>query len=188
MRARLAIAVADLSVELREILLKDKPPQFLAASLSATVPCLVTHDGVVDESLDIMKWALAQADPENWLEMPDEGWHWIERADTEFKRALDHTKYASRHPQADVETQREIAVKFLSDLDHKIVDWIFQSPTIADYALLPFVRQFAFVDKIWFDQQPWPRVHVWLNQFLISERFVKTMQKQPVWVDPQTLG
>lgn len=184
MRARLAIEASGVQVELREILLKDKPPQFLQVSASGTVPCLVTPEGPIDESLDIMKWALAQADPESWLAMPEVGWRWIDRADTEFKRALDRTKYASRHPDNEMEEQRAIAAQYLSELDAIIEDWIFENPTIADYAILPFVRQFAFVDKTWFDAQPWPNLHSWLERFLQSERFAETMQKHQLWVNP----
>ena len=88
MRARLAIAVSGVTVEVREVVLRDKPAAFLAASPSATVPCLVTSDGNIDESLDIMKWALARHDPEGWLTMPDQGWDWIARADGPFKDVL----------------------------------------------------------------------------------------------------
>ncbi|MBU2487130.1 MAG: glutathione S-transferase N-terminal domain-containing protein, partial [Alphaproteobacteria bacterium] len=98
MRARLAVASAGVEVELREILLRDKPAAFLAASPSATVPCLVTDSGVIDESLDVMLWALTQNDPEGWLQMPEAGHDWITRADGPFKQALDRTKYANRYP------------------------------------------------------------------------------------------
>ncbi len=120
MRARLALASSGVAVELREILLRDKPPAFLAASPSGTVPCLVTGDGVIDESLDIMKWALAQRDPEGWLSMPPEGTAWISRADGPFKAALDRVKYASRHKDSDPCQQIEIASDFLRDLDRQI--------------------------------------------------------------------
>ena len=181
MRARLAVAASGVQVDLREILLRDKPDAFLAASPSATVPCLVTDQGVIDESLDVMLWALRQHDPEDWLEMPAAGWGWIERGDGPFKRALDRVKYASRHPAPSVEEARAEAVQFFEDLEATLGDWIFERPSLADYALLPFVRQFAFVDKPWFDAQRWPRVQGWLARFLASERFNAVMAKQPVW-------
>ena len=162
MRARLALASAGLEVELREVVLRDKPAAFLEASPSATVPCLVTSDGVVDESLDVMIWALKQNDPEGWLDMPEAGFEWIARADGPFKDALDRTKYANRYPGVDPASQRDVAAVFLSDLDTTIGDWIFDRPTLADFAILPFVRQFAFVDKDWFDVQPWPKLLSWL--------------------------
>lgn len=186
MRARLAIAVANVQVELREVVLRDKPPAFLEASPSATVPCLVvagsaTADATIDESLDIMKWALVINDPENWLAMPDTGWDWITRADGPFKQALDRTKYPSRYPDTDPNLHREVAATFLMDLDHQIKTWIFDTPTIADFAVLPFVRQFAFIDKDWFDTQPWPNVHLWLDRFLASDIFEQIMPKYPQW-------
>ena len=181
MRARLAVASAGIEVELREILLRDKPAVFLAASPSATVPCLVTDSGVIDESLDVMLWALRQNDPEGWLQMPEAGHDWIAQADGPFKQALDRTKYANRYPGTDPESQRDAAAGFLSDLDQAIDEWIFDRPSLADFAILPFVRQFAFIDKGWFDAQPWPRLQGWLERFLVSERFEQIMDKYPQW-------
>ena len=177
MRARLALVSSDQQVELREVVLRDKPAAFLDASPSATVPCLVAEDGAIDESLDIMTWALRQSDPEGWLDMPDTGWNWIERADGPFKNALDHTKYASRYPEMDATEQRDLAGAFLAELDQQIEQWIFAKPSLADYAILPFVRQFAFIDKDWFDAQSWPKLQTWLERFLISDRFVSIMSK-----------
>lgn len=183
MRARLALVSSGQQVELREVVLRDKPAAFLAASPSATVPCLVTADGAIDESLDIMTWALRQSDPEGWLDMPEAGLEWIRRADGPFKAALDRTKYASRYQDMDATEQRALAGAFLTDLDQQIDQWIFALPSIADYAILPFVRQFAFVDKTWFDAQPWPNVQAWLERFLSSDRFAAIMNKYPQWVE-----
>ncbi|WP_050523416.1 glutathione S-transferase N-terminal domain-containing protein [Pseudorhodobacter wandonensis] len=185
MRARLAVAVSGVPVDLREILLRDKPAAFLAASPSGTVPCLVSEQGVIDESLDVMVWALRQNDPEAWLEMPDAGWDWIARGDGPFKRALDRVKYDSRYDAAEVEAARAEAVRFFEDLDVALRagtgEWIFARASLADYALLPFVRQFAFIDKAWFDAQDWPHVQAWLERFLASDRFAAVMVKHPVW-------
>ncbi len=181
MRLRLALAASGLHVELREVVLRDKPAEFLAVSPSATVPCLITDEGVIDESLDAMKWVLGQNDPEAWLDMPGEGHDWIARADGEFKDALDRTKYATRYPGTDPAEQRQIAHAFLQDLESRLEDWIFDKPTLADYAILPFVRQFAFIDKAWFDAQPWPKLHAWLERFLTSDDFADIMQKYPQW-------
>lgn len=183
MRARLAIAAAGIQMELREVVLRDKPLAFLAASPSGTVPCLFTDGGVIDESLDIMKWALARNDPNHWLDMPNQGWDLIARADGPFKDALDRTKYASRHLDSDPLEQREIAAAFLTTLDQQITTNVFDHPTIADFAILPFVRQFAFIDKAWFDAQDWPDLHGWLERFLASDAFGKIMQKYPQWVE-----
>lgn len=183
MRARLALSSARLNVELREVVLRDKPETFLAASPSRTVPCLVSPQGVIDESLDIMLWALEQNDPESWQSMPDEGWQWIARADGPFKDALDRTKYSSRYPECDALQQRALAADFLTGLDARIDNWIFERPSLADYAILPFVRQFAFIDKPCFDAQPWPKLHDWLARFLASDRFDRIMQKYPQWAE-----
>lgn len=181
MRARLALVASKCRVELREVVLREKPAAFLAASPSATVPCLVTEEMVLDESLDIMVWALQQQDPDGWLQMPNAGWSWIARADGPFKRALDRTKYATRYPDTDPEAQRALAGEFLADLDVQIETWIFDGPTLADFAILPFVRQFAFIDKARFDEQPWPALQAWLERFLTSETFGAIMQKYPQW-------
>ncbi|KGF68487.1 glutathione S-transferase [Hoeflea sp. BAL378] len=188
-RARLALASAAAEVELREVALRHKPETFLAASPSGTVPCLVTDTGVIDESLDIMLWALRQRDPEGWLAMPEEGFEWISRTDGPFKAALDRTKYADRYPGTDPEEQRGLAADFLADLDRRIDGFIFGRPTLADYAILPFVRQFAFVDKAWFDARPWPDLQRWLERFMASERFERVMAKQAPWQegDPPVL-
>lgn len=180
-RARLAIAKAGVDVELREVVLRDKPAAFLDVSPSATVPCLVTRDGVLDESYDVMRWALAAHDPDGWLDMPDSAQDWIDRADGPFKDALDRTKYAPRYPGDDPEENRAKASAFLTDLDAQIDTWIFDRPTMTDFAILPFVRQFAFIDKAWFDAQPWPNLQAWLERFLASDQFQGVMQKYPQW-------
>lgn len=181
MRVRLAVASAQINVELREIVLRDKAPAFLAASPSATVPCLVNAEGAIDESLDVMIWALRENDPEGWLQMPDAGWDWIKRSDGPFKSALDRTKYGSRYPDCDPAEQRALAAAFLTDLDAQIDEWIFDRPSLADYAILPFVRQFAFIDKAWFDAQDWPSLQGWLDRFLTSDRFASIMTKYDKW-------
>lgn len=192
MRARLAIACSGTQVELREVVLRDKPPAFLDKSPSGTVPCLVLEGAVpplvIDESFDIMLWALRQNDPLGWLEMPQAGYDWISRCDGPFKMALDRTKYGTRYPDEDPEHHRSKAAAFLTDLNAQIGTWIFESPSLADYAILPFVRQFAFIDKAWFDAQPWPDLQDWLARFLASDRFEGIMQKYPKWQagDPLT--
>ena len=181
MRARLALHIAGIQTELREIVLRDKPQAFLDASPSATVPCLVTAGQTLDESLDIMHWALQRRDPADWLTMPNDGHRLIAHADGPFKHALDRTKYASRYPDEDPAIHRAAAAEFLNTLNAQLTDWLFGRPTLADYAILPFVRQFAFIDKTWFDAQPWPNLHRWLATFLTSENFAAIMQKYPQW-------
>jgi glutathione S-transferase len=181
MRARLALHAAQCPVELREVVLRDKPAAFLAVSPSATVPCLVTDAGVIDESLDIMHWALEQNDPQAWLDMPASAHNWIARTDGPFKQALDRTKYVSRYPDEDSNAHHVEACRFLTDLNDALDPWLFDRPTLADYAIAPFVRQFAFIDKNWFDSRPWPNLQSWLNDFLHSTSFSAIMQKYPQW-------
>lgn len=185
MRARLALLSAGVTVELREILLRDKPQAFLATSPSGTVPALRLPDRVIDESLDIMVWALQQRDPERLLEMPTSGWALISANDGPFKRALDHTKYAVRYPERDPAAERAKAAAYLVQLEAQLAGapWLFGAqPTLADYAILPFVRQFANTDRAWFDAQYWPSLRGWLDRFLESDRFAAIMGKHPRWV------
>ena len=184
MRARLAVMASGVQVELREILLRDKAPEFLASSPKGTVPVLVTKTEVIEESLDVMRWAIGPTDPEHWLRMPEVGYDWISRCDGPFKLALDHTKYAVKFPDLDPMQERAHASEFLQDLDNEISgsDWMFGAEcTLADMALLPFIRQFANIDRAWFDQQPWPNLQRWLAQFLASTRFANIMVKYDNW-------
>ena len=180
-RARLAISEARIKVEIREVVLREKPEAFLAVSESGTVPCLVGPEHRIDESLDIMIWALKQNDPGRWLDMPQEGWDLISRCDGPFKHALDRTKYATRYPDTDPEAMRNDALAFLHDLERQMTEWVFGRATLADFAMLPFVRQFAFIDKARFDAEAGPRVRRWLSRFLESDRFQSVMPKYPQW-------
>jgi len=186
MRARLALQASGQQVVLREVVLRDKPEAFLAVSPSGTVPCLADGDQVIDESLDIMIWALSCSDPQRWLAMPATGHALIARCDGPFKHALDRTKYATRYPREDQAHHRAEASAFLADLEAQLGAWLFDRPTLADYAILPFVRQFAFIDKAWFDAQPWPRLQRWLASFLAAPEFATAMQKYPQWQDGDT--
>lgn len=184
MRARLAIASAGIKVELREILLRDKAPEFLAASPSETVPCLVTSDGTFDESRDIMIWALTRNDPERWLDMPDDGFALLDMIEGPFKTALDRYKYSTRYEDADKIRERDIASGYLRQLDAQLKTQPYlygPKPTLADMAILPFVRQFAMTDKAYFDSQDWAPLSRWLEMFLASERLAAVMKKYPVW-------
>ena len=184
MRARLAIYVSGLQVELREILLQDKAPELLLASPKATVPVLITNKEVIDESFDIMVWCLKQSDPEHWLAMPDEGYEWILRSDGPFKEALDHTKYSVRFPDLDPKLEQAKALKFLTDLNLQIgnSNWVFGAGcSLADMALLPFIRQFSNIDKNWFYGQNLSNVYRWLDHFLRTDIFIKIMKKYNMW-------
>ena len=190
MRARLALASSGVPSVLREIVLRDKPEAFLASSPSATVPCLEAATGVIDESFDIMQWALAQHDPEGWLDMPDAGHALIADCDGWFKTALDRYKYASRYPEIDATDNRTQGSQFLLELNTRLgtqKNLHNDRITIADMAIAPFVRQFAHVDLDWFLAQPWPHLSRWLANFKESDRFLTIMKKHPVWMPPLPL-
>lgn len=179
-RARLAVRASGVPVHLREILLRDKPQAFLAASASGTVPCLQAKQ-TLDESRDIMLWALRQSDPRGWL---CDASDLIDQCDGPFKTALDHTKYAVRFPDRDAQADRAKAAAILTEWDSILAQQPYLSGArfgLADAALLPFVRQFAFTDKAWFDAQDWPALHRWLASFLTSDDFAAVMTKYPPW-------
>ncbi len=191
MRARLALVSAGIDTELREILLRDKAPEFLEASPKGTVPVVVTPDVVIEESLDIMDWALAQSDPEGWLDFPPEGRALIAECDGPFKTALDRYKYHSRH-DADPKEERAEASVFLRKLNAQIAgqDYLYGAqPKLPDMAIVTFVRQFANTDRAWFDGQDWSDLKRWLTAFTESIRFAAIMPKYPKWQagDPVTV-
>jgi glutathione S-transferase len=184
MRARLAIASSRIQVELREIVLRDKAPEFLETSPSATVPCLTVKERIIDESLHIMTWALGQNDPENLMQMPIEGYSIMSTCDDEFKRALDRYKYPNRYPGEDSIKNRDAASGFIHELEQRLDGNLFgPDPKLADFALLPFIRQFAHVDLDWFSAQPWEKTKIWLQSFKDSTRFARIMDKYPKWVN-----
>lgn len=186
-RARLAIKISNVQIELREVLLADKPKEMLACSAKGTVPVLLLPDGnVIDESLDIMWWALRQHDPQNWLpDKPsklDEINHLIEMNDTDFKQQLDHYKYAERFPEQSILIYRQQAEGFLQQLEKKLQQYSYlsgHSISLADMALLPFIRQFANVDKNWFYQTPYRKLQAWLDHLLGENLFRDVMKKYP---------
>lgn len=196
MRARLALLSSRLQVELREIVLRDKAPEFLETSLSATVPCLKSGEIVIDESLDIMVWALETSDPDYWLE-PEEGsvqdmFALIGDCDGPFKTHLDRYKYDTRYADADKVTERTAASEFLNRLNTRLThsDWLFGTrPCLADFAILPFVRQFANAGRDWFDAQNWNALKTWLVRFEKSDQFAAIMPKYAKWQagDPETI-
>lgn len=191
MRARLAIAACGVTVELREVVLRDKPDAMIQASPKATVPVLVLPGGsVIDESLDVMRWALSQADPESWWPEERAARSEIETLvatnDGPFKSALDRYKYPNRYENEMISEaeQRSIAAGHLRPLNERLErqSWLLGNrATLADYAILPFVRQFAHVDRGWFDAQPWPYLRDWLDRFLESDRFASIMRKHAQW-------
>lgn len=184
MRARLAVLTTGIQTELREILLKDKPQAFLQSSPKGTVPVLDTGTEVIDESRDVMLWALRQNDPQNWLAKADAAASLIDTIDGPFKRALDYTKYAVRYPDRDTAQDRADAAAILHDLDDRLsthTHLLDERETMADAAIRPFVRQFANTDRAWFDAQDWPHLIRWLTDFETSASFKSIMVKHPVW-------
>jgi len=189
MRARLALASSGCNVELREVVLRDKPPEMLEASPKGTVPVLVLPDGVVlEESLDVMRWALDQDDPEGWCDLPETALKeidsLIEALDGPFKSALDRYKYENRYDGVVAKEQCDLAVPFLRGLDDRLAKtpYLFgERFTFADAAVAPFVRQYAHVDRDWFRAQEWPHLIGWLEAFLESDRFQAIMKKYPKW-------
>lgn len=191
MRARLAIAASGQTVRLREILLRDKPDALLTVSPKGTVPVLVLADGtVLEESRDIMVWALGRNDPEGWLALwqqkPAMIAAFFDQLDGAFKDDLDRYKYASRYDHVDGAAHRASGAEFLAELDQNLQKTGALSGRhlgIIDFASLPFVRQFRIADPDWFDSQPWPHLHAWLSAFLASARFQLVMEKYPQWQD-----
>ena len=189
-RARLAIYSAGIELELREVLLRDKAPKFLEVSKSKTVPCLQTNEYILDESLEIMIWALNINDPKNWLRETDKSLELIATCDGPFKNALDRTKYPNRYPDESAVENRALASNFLDFIEHQLSPCLFgENFNLADIAILPFVRQFAHIDFDWFLSQPWPKTAEWLENFKTSEMFNSVMKKYPKWKenDPVTL-
>ncbi|MBH1943791.1 glutathione S-transferase [Erythrobacter sp. YJ-T3-07] len=190
MRGRLALAISETSYVLREVLLARKPVALLEASPKGTVPVLVLADGtVIEESIEIMRWALAQNDPEGWLERDDVAL--IERNDGPFKHDLDRYKYPDRH-QSDPLTHRQRGMEFLSVLDARLSGQRYLCGAkrgITDAAILPFVRQFAAVDSEWFTGQPIPHLQEWLASNLSSPLFSAIMLRVAPWSpgDPVTV-
>ena len=190
MRARMAIAKSGVQVSLREVLLKDKPPELLAASLKATVPVLVLTDGgVIEESVDVMHWALEQHDPHHWLKDAEIDLDWIQTCDGEFKHWLDRYKYADRYPEQSSIFYRENAEAFLASIEAALSSsaWLTgDAPRLADVAVFPFIRQFAGVDPAWWQAAPYPCTQLWLDGWLNSALFSTIMAKYPRWESGQS--
>lgn len=182
MRARMAVAVSGVMVELREVLLRDKPTEMLEKSPKGTVPVLVVGDNVIDESLDVMQWALTQNDPENWLAHVDH--ELISANDGPFKQALDRYKYPHRYDLADGIEHRAVGLAQLTALDKLLSAAPFlagQQRGFTDIALFPFIRQFAATDNEWFDALPLPNLQAWLAKLTGSALFETIMVRYPQW-------
>lgn len=190
MRARLAIAVSGVFVEHREIVLRNKPQAMLAISPKGTVPVLQLVDGrVIEQSFDIMLWALAWNDPQQWLQgeksLSDAAKVLIDTNDGPFKFWLDRYKYADRYPEHSAEYYRQQGEEFLQSLERLLgvqQYLVGASLSIADMAIFPFIRQFAAVDKAWFAASDYVRLQQWLDERLRSDLFSEVMFKRDCWV------
>jgi len=202
MRARIAIYKAKQRVRLRDVVLSNKPAVLLASSPKGTVPVLVLTQGqnqgqastavsVIDESLDIMLWALTKTDPGDLLHADDpealpEMLALIARFDNEFKDCLEQYKCAKRYHQDNFTECRQRCEPYLKDLEQRLAQHSFimsSKESLADIALLPFIRQFARIERQWYLQSPYPKVRQWLNQYLQSLMFTKVMAKYPLWLE-----
>ena len=206
-RARLALAVSAVPVELREVALRSKPAELLSASAKGTVPVLLLPAGaVITESLDIMLWALRQHDAQAWLQpehgVPGDMLALIAECDGRFKSHLDRTKYPKRYAhelagqpipdlQAFTGAHRALASAWLAGLQKRLEghSGLFGNRTsLADMAVLPFVRQFAHTDPGWFAAQPWPQLQHWLTRFETSALFAAVMQQRAAPWAPATVS
>ncbi len=185
----MALAAAGTEVILREVLLKDKPAELLAASPKATVPVLVLSDGqIIEESLDVMQWALEYRDPLNWLKGEALDSDWISACDGDFKHWLDRYKYAERYPEHTAEDYRQNAEAFIQRLEDQLSssEWVGgDAANAVDVALFPFIRQFAGVEPSWWQQAPYPKLSQWLENWLTSALFSAIMVKYPRWESGQ---
>jgi glutathione S-transferase len=189
MRARLALQASGVEVELREILLRNKPQEMLLASSKGTVPVLVLADGqVIEQSLDIMLWALRQGDERHWLpadpSVMEDALQCIAANDGPFKQSLDRYKYPARFALTDGVAHREAGAAFLRQLAERLSENRYLHGAhwgLLDAAIAPFVRQFAHTDPMWFAAQDWPQLAHWLQRFEESYVFQGFMEKVPPW-------
>ncbi len=183
MRARLALRYSGVPVRIVEVSLKAKPPEMLTLSPKGTVPVLSVDGQVIEESLEIMQWALARHDPDNWLLGGDPAvLALIAENDQGFKHHLNRYKYADRFPEQPMEQYRAEGEVFLQRWEGLLADRAYllaDHPSLADMALAPFVRQFAHVDREWFAGTPYRRLQQWLERFLQSPLFISVMAKNP---------
>ncbi|MBX7496589.1 glutathione S-transferase [Qipengyuania sp. 6B39] len=184
MRARMALQASGIACEHREVVLRDKPAAMLAASPKGTVPVLVLPDGtVLEESLDIMRWALARRDPEGWLEREDP--QLLAAIDGPFKHHLDRYKYSTRYEEAQPVEHRVACLALLETLEQRLAVMPYLGGAargFSDIASFPFIRQFANHDRDWFDAQPLPHVQAWLHGLVNSDLFAAIMRKYPRWI------
>ena len=193
MRARMALSYAGMSFEVREILLRFKPDAMLALSAKGTVPVLMLPDGkTLDESLEVMHWAIAQRDPDGWMNLDTTELAQLEKLismnDGPFKFNLDRYKYSSRYPEKTMQEWRAGGEEFLRVLENALAKHkylIRDTISFADVAVFPFVRQFAHVDLNWFKETEFVRLIAWYEGFMVSDLFNSIMKKYPIWTEEQ---
>jgi len=196
MRARMALKVSGVVYEHREILLRDKPQEMLDISPKGTIPVLQLKDGrVIEESFEIMLWALDQSDPQNWLAPGlTQMRPLILKITDDFKHHLDRYKYASRYNPAQNRStidlgHRQQACEILQEFETRLTGSPFlmgETISLADIAIFPFIRQFSNVQKTWWDTPIFPHLHTWLDGLVLSDLFKSVMQKHPLWpVNPK---
>ena len=187
MRARMAIHISGQKCELREVLLRDKPPSMLEYSAKGTVPVLILQDGkVIDESIDVIDWALNLNDPDDWQRSKDtkKTKELIKINDGEFKYHLDRYKYSKRYDNEDPEFHRKKCLKFIESINNELnnSEYIFDDNiSYADIVVLPFIRQFRIADIEWFDSLPYDNLKKWLSSFLDSSLLHSIMKKYDLW-------
>jgi glutathione S-transferase len=189
MRARMALKLAEIDAEIREISLREKPAHMLQVSPKGTVPVLVLPDGsMIDESLEIMQWALKEHALQTSIHAGARAsvLALISENDNAFKRALDAYKYPERYPNKTQIQHRADGEVFLQKLENLLQDnlYLFSgTPSLADIAIFPFVRQFAAVDAVWFEQADYHKLLIWLRTLVESELFASIMEKQPTYIE-----
>lgn len=186
-RARLAIKISAVPVRMVEVSLRNKPQAMLDCSPKGTVPVLQLPDGtVIDQSLDIMRWALALNDPSHWIDSASDfsgdAAALIAQNDGSFKQSLDCYKYAERFPEFSAAEYRAQCELFLSTLNQRLALQPYllrDKPSFVDMAIFPFVRQYAHVDKTWFYGPDNSQLHVarWLDRLIASPLFIAVMEK-----------
>ena len=188
MRARMALKYAGIEVQIREISLRDKPASMLKISPKGTVPVLHSNSLVLEQSIDIMRWALEQRDPGAWLSVDQSLANtWIAKNDGPFKKLLDQYKYPNRFPEL-VATQ--ILDNAIEVMLQPMEDALESSPYLmgtqlswVDIAIFPFIRQFSMVNPQEFEKLPLPHLKCWLAERLESALFQSVMEKYPTWVE-----
>lgn len=192
MRARIGVLLANQTVILRDIVMTNIPDEMLSVSPKGTVPVLLFDDAtVIEESLEIMIWALNKNDPDDLLynqqaDACSEMLALIKLSDSDFVEALNKYKAAARYHDTNEDTCRTQCEEFITLLEERLNNHKFlmgNTPSLADYAMLPFIRQFSRVDRKWYLQSPYPKLQHWLEKHYQNPLFSKAMKKYPQWLE-----